>query len=288
MATAALCGKCSVDVGDKGMQCDACKEWYHCQCGKIPEALYKVVSKTKCTGIKWFCGDCEEGVGKLLEGMGGMKERQDKLEADMEEIKRELGEIRKDMGKEKISFAEALKKNLSQEQLDKDNGKQEGVSSRAEEREFQMQLNEAMERDKRRKNLVVMGVPEQNEEQTVEFIKDLLAVVMKEDEVEFEFRGRVGKDTKKVRPVRIGIESGEMKRNILKKASTLKGDKKFEKVYICPDLTHKQQEEDKVLRNKAKEFKNNGVVGVKISRGEVIRIHDSGREVLFTAGLPPN
>lgn len=110
---------------------------------------------------------------------------------------------------------------------------------------------------------------EQNEERTVEFFKDLLAVVKHENEVEFEFRGTVGKDTKNSPslcllffvpslPIRIVIDSGEGKRNILTKVCSLERDKKFKKVYMYPELTHKQQEEDRVLRNILKNLRTMG------------------------------
>lgn len=289
MTMPALCGKCGDGVDDKGLQCDACGKWFHCKCGDVPQQLYTALGRFKCTGIKWFCGNCVEGVGKLLEGMGGMKDRQDKLEADVEEIKKELGEMRKEreeMGKEKISFAEILKRQMTEEQIAKDKGKIEGGNTRAEEREFQLHLTEALERDKKRKNLVIMGIPEQDDARTKETIKDIFTV-LGIDSADFEFEGRIGKEGAKARPVRICIEIAEDKRNILKKARALKGDKQFEKVYICPDLTRKQQEEDKTLRDKVKQFKGRGVIGVKISRGQVIREDASiegGREVLFELG----
>src|ERR1043165_390301 len=163
MSSPELCGKCGDSVEDKGLQCDACGKWFHCKCGDVPQPLYTALNKFKCTGIKWFCGNCAEGVGKLLEGMGGMKERQDKLEADVEGIKKELGELRKEMGKEKTSFAEILKRNMTEEQIAKYKGKVQGATTRTEEREFQLQLTKAMKRNKKRKNLVIMGIPEQDD-----------------------------------------------------------------------------------------------------------------------------
>jgi len=66
----------------------------------------------------------------------------------------------------------------------------------------------------------------------------------------------VGKvDGAKIRPVRICIEDADIRRKILKKANSLKDNKKFEKIYIyiSPDLTKKQQEEDKKLREIVKD-----------------------------------
>ena len=94
-----------------------------------------------------------EGVGEILLGLRSLKERQDKTEGILEEIRKEITDMRKEMGKNKVSFAEIVKEQLTQEQLDRDKGRREGVKTRAEEREFQIQLNKASEREKRRRIL---------------------------------------------------------------------------------------------------------------------------------------
>jgi len=95
------------------------------------------------------------------------------------------------------------------------------------EREFQVQLNEAMEGDKRRKTLVIVGTVEDTLDQTKELIISILEVLL-QDSVEFTLLGRVGKvDGAKIRPVRTCIEDADIKRKIFKKASSLKGNKNF-------------------------------------------------------------
>ena len=57
---------------------------------------------------------------------------------------------------------------------------------------------------------------------------------------------------------------------------------------MAPDLTRLQQEEDKKLRDKLKEFREEGSkkgnerTSVKIIRGEIVREVNGGREVLFS------
>jgi hypothetical protein len=296
-----FCRKCGEVVKEKGMRCDACSGWVHCICADMPDALYKVITKTKCPGVKWFCEGCEGEGRKMGFMVGGVIERQERMEEDLKEVKRllvekhgkmeeELKEVRKELEeirkggivKEGMNFAGALKSNLTQEQLEKDKGTIGGGNSRAAEREFKVQLTEAMERDKRRKNLVLMGIPEQDEGNTEEYVKELLMEITKEEDVVFTVLGRIGKEqATKARPVRIVIEEADVKRSILKRASSLKEVKKFERVYVCPDLTRKQQEEDKKLREKVKEYRGQGMLGVKIVKGEVVREEGSERVVLY-------
>ncbi len=145
-----------------------------------------------------------------------------------------------------------------------------------------MQVAEAMERDKRRNNLIIMGlVEERNEHESEKKRNDCgydrhyyyyRVVVDKEYYIEIEVKRRIGKvNERSARSVRIKIESPAARRLILKKASTLKSNKKYEKIYVVPDLTRKQQEEDKQLRDKLKEYRGQGMEGIKISRGCIVK-----------------
>ena len=156
-----------------------------------------------------------------------------------------------------------------------------------QDREFQVRLTEAMERDKRKNNLVIMGLKENMDEQeTKKCIEDVFATIMDKEMTRFEAKGRIGKIGTKCRPVRVEIEDYVYRRNLMKKANNLKDNKNYEKIFVSPDLTRKQQEEDKTLRDKLKEYRNAGIEGVKINRGCIIRMDGSNRVVLF--GAPPS
>ena len=58
---------------------------------------------------------------------------------------------------------------------------------------------------------------------------------------------------------------------ILKRAKDLKECDSFKKVFITPDLTRKQQETDKVLREQVKKFRSEGHQNVSIRAGKVIK-----------------
>jgi hypothetical protein len=56
-------------------------------------------------------------------------------------------------------------------------------------------------------------------------------------------------------------------------------DEALKKIYLAPDLTRMQQEEDKKLRDKLKELRNNGSKNMKITKQEGYNFHkaDYGR-----------
>ena len=64
--------------------------------------------------------------------------------------------------------------------------------------------------------------------------------------------GRFSSD--KIRPIRVKLVGIESKKDILQRAKSLSSGK-FNRVFIAPDLTKKQQEHDKDLREHVKLFR---------------------------------
>ena len=116
-----------------------------------------------------------------------------------------------------------------------------------------------------------MGISEAlSEQETKECIDDIITILMDKEKTKIDMKGRIGKSNEKCRPIKIQIEDNVFRRNLLKKAYTLKSDAKYNKIFIAPDLTIQQQKDDKILRDKLKEFKSQGMVGIKINRGCVV------------------
>jgi len=88
----------------------------------------------------------------------------------------------------------------------------------------------------------------------------------------------------KVRPIRLVVKSLEGKIEIIKRAKQLKDSIEFKKIFISPDLTRKQQLEDKELRDKLKSFRQDDHSGARIiiKGGKIIMEKEDGeRSVLF-------
>jgi len=76
-------------------------------------------------------------------------------------------------------------------------------------------LNEAMERDKRKNNLVINGAVDDTVDQTKKLINSMLEILL-QDSVEFTVLGQVGKvDGAKIRRVQICIEDADIRKKIL-------------------------------------------------------------------------
>ena len=152
---------------------------------------------------------------------------------------------------------------------------------------MRVQVNEASDRDKRKNNLMVMGLPDGDLGKTKDDIQKVLDHLCHDVEevitaLEFEM---VGKPGSQKGPVRIVFRTLEDRKDILVKAKELKKDKNFEKVYIMPDLTKMQQEEDKKLRDKLKDIRSAGESEAEINKGQIVKFSGGHRQVLFELGL---
>jgi hypothetical protein len=311
------CKVCGEEVGnkEKALNCDICKKWVHIECGKVSLATYASLKKinTACQGIKWLCEVCEKGFGKMradvlkiIEGQEKLEERQGNLEAKVEQMTVELVSIRNDIadmikgnGKEdtstqvkvaedigdlkqqvgelKMKYSEAVKGNV-QEAASSNNTNLQS----SQERSIQVRVGEALEREKRRSNLVIFGIEETSDQQMTTDKVNEISRIVGVDVNKVKYFGRVGRfmTGAKARVVRVVCEDMETRRSILKGANRLKLESGYERIYIAPDLTKEQQTLDKNLRNKLRDIRTIHK-DAKISNNEIIISEDGNRKVLY-------
>ena len=84
---------------------------------------------------------------------------------------------------------------------------------------------------------------------------------------------RLGKRGNKTRLLRVTVNSDKEKAAILRSCTRLRGESvpsNFRKIYITPDLTPKQQEENKLLRTKLADMNKDGNF-YRIKNGLIVR-----------------
>ena len=168
-----------------------------------------------------------------------------------------------DVGSEvRKTFAEIMESERQREERE--------MNSRAKEREMEMKMKEAFERDKRKFNVVLMGVPEVSDEEDLNVARKMLDVIVEEIKVDFEVIGRIGRKGERQRPLRIKLKDMEDRRRVLARAKNLKKADGMQGYYIVPDLTKIQQEDDKKLRNEVRRLREAGNTFARISRGVVV------------------
>lgn len=140
---------------------------------------------------------------------------------------------------------------------------------------------EQIEIDKRKCNLVIAGIGEEDNEKEV--THKIIHFLLGEEEGQdiIKHIERVGKRVPdKNRLVKITLQNTRLKTKLLKNGLKLKGTD-LKNYYISPDLTPSQQLEDKRLRDKVKELKEQGMDNIKISKGKIVKNVNGLEETLF-------
>jgi len=244
--------------------------------------------------LHWYCEGCKTGVVTIWKKI---KERQDELEEKMRAIAKEMEGLRKDtntkqvkmeqeigiMKKEmkgmKEAFEEVKKVNSGNDETFGDALEAKWVTVKAEVTGLESRLTtkygeikkdvETLEIEKKRTNIIFHGVKESDDvAEDVKKVRDILSNGLHLDcERHLGEMYRIGmKKEDKVRPIRLVVKSLEGKIEIIKRAKQLKDSSEFKKIFISPDLTRKQQLEDKELRDKLKSFRHDDHSGARITR----------------------
>ena len=142
-------------------------------------------------------------------------------------------------------------------------------------------LTEIEERERRRANLVISGVPEKedgsvqdriewDEEKVERLFADLAG--LEGDEITKAYR--LGKtDSRKPRLLKVICKSLDAKREILTKAKELRSKPGYEGIYVNTDQTPLQQRQSKAVREEYKRRKDLGE-DVLLRRGKIVSRQD--------------
>ena len=273
------CKVCNVKVKDRGIRCDACETWHHIKCLKMKEDTYKLYANEN---LQWVCQACiniRREENNLLEIVREMKQMAEtERERNMEERMKIMQMMQKMSGQ--VTELENKVENMVNEKIKK---VEDNILGKVNN-----EIDEKLEKFKRRKNLVVYGLPESNgrndkerNEEDMNSIKNMIEEL--EIEVENFETTRLGSQikTNKPRPLKIELRKEVDKSKILRKAANLRNarEEKFKKVILSPDMTLKMRELDKILRDELKMRRQAGERNIKIKDGKIVKIGgDAGNQ----------
>jgi hypothetical protein len=303
------CAVCNKQVKD-GVECEICEHWFHAPCVHMSKSTMNALEEDK--SLHWYCEGCRNGAVAMWKKL---KERQDELEDKMKSIVKEMEGLKKDtnakqhkmdqelgtMKKEikgmKEAFEEVKKVNSGNEVKIDDALEAKWVTVKEEVSGLESRLTtkfveikkdvETLEIEKKRTNIIFHGVEESDDAAgDVEKVREILSKGLNLDcERHMGEMYRIGmKKEDKVRPIRLVVKTLEGKIEIIKRAKQLKDVSEFNKIYISPDLTRKQQLEDKELRDKLKSFRKDDHTGARIiiKGGKIVMEKADGqRSILF-------
>lgn len=275
------CGKVVVDE-DKGLQCEVCDKWFHARCQGMDEGTYSLL-RQEC--IHWFCKDCNKGAAKLFKAVARIQVRQDRMEVVLDKTVNELKSVKEEVSKVSVLTKEMdmkietmieakLINSVEEIKKSQEHSAEQGLAGLRRE-----DVLEEIEIEKRRLNLVIMGLKEENDDEIA--VKDLFMTLTGTSGVKSVVRvERIGRAQHgRIRPIRVVMSNSDSKYGILQACSDLKKREEYKRVYVTPDLTRKQQEADKILRDKLKELRDGGDHDIRIKKGKIVK-NSNGREVV--------
>jgi len=237
-----------------------------------------IVALRKWDNIHWFCNDCE--VSALNAVNNSLDKDPTSFEVRLEEkMDKALDEITNKLtnklssiieeGKEQIkkSYADAVKdidENIVNLVAKVSAPQQKEVAPTLtggrpitvnETHQVLDVVDEYVEREKRKMNLILHNVPEQGEgsfqdriQKDIDIFKIIINTELDEQNVQVTRAIRLGKYIEgKKRLMLVELKDENVKRDILKKAKILRNSGQWSNVYISPDLTPKERIEGKKL-----------------------------------------
>ena len=248
-----LCLKCEKNVCplDNALQSEKYHYWSHIGCVGITKKAYETLQELKTT--MWFCKGCFKTAKQDIEGATTFKSNMRAMKDELVAIKSEI--VKKNTNeREAATETKATTTGGTKQDLE---GKLEGV------------IKEREEVEKRKRNIIVHGLPEKRADGTERNDTDALKEMCRDiniPEVEVfqltrlgskeppqSYREKTGSsDRPWTRPLLVKLKDEDTKFKILRAARELRS--KLSHAYITADLTPKQRDAERELRKKCKTY----------------------------------
>ena len=265
------------------LQCECCSLWYCSKCCDISEDILDIIGEVD--SIHWFCQPCEKEIFKLINTASPTSSSPapqtsplsstEFANSFVQGIVDPLKDMMEKLVKPVVESLDLLKNSLVQStQMDvsvEDNQAAPPTHITSSKNTTAEVIEEYMDREQRKLNVVVHNVPEESTSQDLEKVTSMF-------ESEFSVPGshivkvaRLGNSTNgRPRLLLATLDSEQHKRSIIKNAIKLSKSTTWNKVYVSPDLTAKEREVNKALREELKRRRANGERDIIIKRGKIV------------------
>ena len=267
------CKECSEEVktGQSALTCDKCSIWYHIECVHITDEQYKVImdaNETDKNMFHWYCRFCRD---RCIEAVA------------------------------KIDLLEGQTRNLASN-VDKLNDRVDQLEAKMSKtvvNNVRTELDERGDIERRKYNVMVFNLPETpqkpgkpntwytdelKKKDTDSFrtiISESLEIDTSDGHNKIKDVLRIGRrdQTTRPRPLKVVFSELSTKREVLEKSKLLiRGKNKH--IFINPDLTPKQREHDKKLRQDLKDRRSNGETDIYIRKGKIVNGNIPNRQIV--------
>lgn len=286
------CGRCRrlVVDGDEALECEICQQWFHNKCENVPKALYKMIlesnsnkGKTKKSRPHWYCGTCECNSVDFFQALRFQQTKITALESRIEQNEKLLKQKADEEVVDKLEDRIKVLEEKQDETYISDNWEErvKAIEDKQEEQQIahtayreeakiesdsaSVVIKEMQEREERKPNMIFYGVPESDSasidarkshdtKQLQEICKLCDEKVKQEEIVNIRRLGKPG-GPNKPRPMHVKFTTDAKKGKIFKNMYRVKNSKTgLSTVTVANDLTVKQREEEKRLKEEAKKL----------------------------------
>ena len=254
------CGECQKVLkqtkGSPCIYCAFCKNKYHKTCNR-----YNLIYQENDTETIVWCRNCVRN--KFNE--------RDQTLADHEKQLSSLVDKVKDLTDKMNELIN--QKNTSNSNQENENLPRSCESNETIENKILDALNEQKGREKRKNNLCIRGLPNSSDDKKrfIEICTSKLNV-SQDEAANISTTKRIGQTyNDKPQPLIVVFNSAALRRKVLKNAPALRHYVE-EKIYISPDYTKRQLEENKKLVNELRDRRSRGE-NVKIIRQKVVNLN---------------
>ena len=257
------CGKCKKVVNDKGLVCEYCVCWYHAGCEGISDENYDAIQSSG-GQTHWFCKPCNSKAIEVLLLVQNMKTEHEKLRSDVAELKTKVDDIQNVKGDFGVKVREVVKEEVSE--ISEINQRSSNIVVKWVE-----ELDDGKENEYRKKNRDKLGI--QNISTEKELGEHIINNVLQLNNVNVVSAERIGNFKEEdgfKRHLRVSLENKRSRNYILRNAKKLKDHADWKDVYISPDLTKKQQESERNLRDELIRRRQSGEQNIMIKNGKII------------------
>ena len=252
------CGGCHKKgkAGDKWIKCDNsdCNLWFHATCVDMSDAVYDFFANTNAL---YFCKSCQDPVRTKLTLVDSIINKQEKMESVIASLV------------SRMDAFDALQKSVATGNSGTvDNANFAGI--------IQSAVDEAILKQKKKDNLVCVGLPEKHTDGSPVDEKGVFqniasSINVDPDAIKEVFRHGSQRTDGKPRITKIIFTDRSVRQSFLTKYNTIKtGNELLKRTFVRPDMTPNELLADKKLRDELFNRRHNGEDNIFIKNGKII------------------
>ena len=259
------------------LQCECCCAWFCDVCCDIPGELFNGISGVK--GLHWFCSSCDGSIMGIISKSNGSGSISEVIDSAIHKsLDKAMGQFIEVLTDKTKQLQSAIQTSIPTVEAMDASDAPSGSTPVSANRSVAAAVDEYVDRERRKQNLIIHNLPEpsdcpdnQRMDKDLQQVSDLFKSEFGVPDNSASRPTRLGAPkSNKPRLLRVEIKDLAAKRQILRNATKLRASSKWSNVYVSPDLTPKEREQNKLLREELRSRKAAGEKDLYIKFGRIV------------------